>query len=132
MPAFHKDGTSPGKDWIFVFGSNQAGYHAGGAAHAAAEQFEAAWGVGEGPTGRAYAIPTMDKELNPRSLDAVEDSVQLFVMHAKSRPDEQFFVTRVGCGIAGFRDDQIAPMFVGASDNCSFAESWRRWLEGEA
>ena len=132
MPQFHADGTQPRKGWIFVFGSNQAGYHAGGAAHAAATQYGAEWGVGEGPKGRSYALPTMNKELQRRDLDAVEDSVELFIMHARSRPDENFFVTRIGCGIAGFRDDQIAPMFVGAPDNCSFAEAWRRWLEDEA
>lgn len=129
MPHYHQDGTSPEKGWVFVFGSNQAGYHAGGAARAAADNFGAEWGVGEGPTGDAYALPTMNKELERRDLDAIEDSVQLFVMHAQSRPDHMFFVTRVGCGIAGFGDDQIAPMFRGAPDNCSFAEGWRRWIE---
>ncbi len=132
MPTYHKDGVSPGEGWVFVFGSNLAGYHAGGAANAAAKQYGAEWGVGEGPTGRAYALPTMGKELERRDLDAIEDSVELFIMHARTRPDERFFVTRVGCGIAGFQDDQIAPMFVGAPENCSFAESWRRWLEDEA
>ena len=129
MRQYHRDGTSAPSGWVFVFGSNLAGYHAGGAARAAADQFGAKWGVGEGPTGDAYAIPTMDKELAPRDLDDVSDSVQVFVMHAKSRSGQRFFVTRIGCGIAGFDDSEIAPLFRDAPDNCSFAEMWRQWLD---
>lgn len=130
MRQYHQDGTSAGIGWVFVFGSNLAGYHAGGAARAAADRFGAKWGVGEGPTGDAYAIPTMDKELAPRSLDDVSDSIQVFVMHAKSKRNQRFFVTRIGCGIAGFDDSEIAPLFRDAPDNCSFAETWRPWLDG--
>ncbi len=130
MRQYHQDGTSAGSGWVFVFGSNLAGYHAGGAARAAADQFGAKWGVGEGPTGDAYAIPTMDRELAPRSLDDVSDSIQVFVMHAKSKRNQRFFVTRIGCGIAGFEDSEIAPLFRDAPDNCSFAETWRPWLDG--
>lgn len=132
MPRFHQDRTQPGADWIFVFGSNLAGHHAGGAARAAAERFDAEWGVGEGVTGRAYALPTMDENLDRRSLAGIAESVERFLNHARSQPDHLFFVTRVGCGIAGFDDEQIAPLFRGAPDNCSFAMGWRMWIEDQA
>lgn len=60
IPSFHRDGESPGDDWIFVFGSNLAGGHGAGAAKAAREHYGARYGVGSGRTGRAYAIPTKD------------------------------------------------------------------------
>ncbi len=132
MPQFHADGTRPGSEWIFVFGSNLAGRHAGGAARAAVDQFDAEWGVGEGATGRAYALPTMDENLAPRALGDVANSVAMFLAHARNHPEARFFVTRVGCGIAGFRDEEVAPMFAGAPQNCSFADGWRRWLEKSA
>ena len=84
---------------VFVFGSNLEGRHRGGAARIAHEQFGAEWGVGDGPTGQCYAIPTMHggiKEIRPY--------VDKFLDYAKEHPMQRFLVTRVGCGIAGFTD----------------------------
>jgi len=129
MPLFHRDGAAPDDPAaVFVFGSNIAGAHGGGAARAAVDRFDARMGVAEGMTGRAYAIPTVDHMIRPLPLETVRASVERFLAHARANPQTLFFVTRVGCGIAGFADAEIAPLFRGAPDNLSFAESWREWL----
>lgn len=120
---------------IFVFGSNLAGKHFGGAARYAAENCGAQMGVGEGITGSAYALPTLDGNFQQRSLEEIAESVKLFVLFAATHPEMSFRVTRVGCGIAGFTDDQIAPMFAefcSLSDarhpkNCVFDPLWARF-----
>ena len=94
------------EDEIFVFGSNLHGFHSGGAARAAMDKFGAEWGVGVGRTGQTYAIPTMHG-----GVDAIKPYVDEFVEYAKAHPELRFLVTRVGCGIAGFRDEDIAPLF---------------------
>ena len=91
---------------VFVFGSNLAGLHAGGAARVAKRNFGAVWGQGVGLQGRSYAIPTMQG-----GVDTIKPYVDDFVAFAKSRPDLLFYVTRIGCGIAGFADEEIAPLF---------------------
>lgn len=94
------------EDEIFVFGSNLHGFHSGGAARAAMDKFGAEWGVGVGRTGQTYAIPTMHG-----GVDVIKPYVDEFVEYAKAHPELRFLVTRVGCGIAGFRDEDIAPLF---------------------
>ena len=94
------------KDEIFVFGSNLAGHHMGGAARAAHMKFGAEWGVGVGLTGRSYAIPTMQG-----GVETIKPYVDEFIEFAKQHQDMQFLVTRIGCGIAGFKDEEIAPLF---------------------
>ena len=94
------------EDEIFVFGSNLHGFHSGGAARAAMDKFGAEWGVGVGRTGQTYAIPTMHG-----GVDTIKPYVDEFVEYAKAHPELRFLVTRVGCGIAGFRDEDIAPLF---------------------
>ena len=96
-------------DEVFVFGSNLAGMHGGGAARVAYEDFCAEWGVGVGLTGRSYAIPTMQG-----GVETIMPYVDDFIAFAKSHPEYFFYVTRIGCGIAGFRDSEIAPMFKAA------------------
>jgi hypothetical protein len=91
---------------IFVFGSNLRGMHGGGAARVAMEEFGAEWGVGVGCTGQTYAIPTMHG-----GVDTIKPYVDEFVEYAKAHPELKFLVTRIGCGIAGFRDKDIAPLF---------------------
>ena len=91
---------------IFVFGSNKEGHHGGGAARVAAERFGAQFGVGVGRTGQCYAIPTMDG-----SLDLIREYVEGFRCYAYCHPGLTFYVTRIGCGIAGWKDEQIAPLF---------------------
>ena len=91
---------------IFVFGSNLAGQHGGGAARLAYNQFGAEWGVGVGLTGQTYAIPTMHG-----GVDAIAPYVDEFIEFARQNGNMKFYVTRIGCGIAGFRDEDIAPLF---------------------
>lgn len=93
------------KKEVFVFGSNKKGWHGSGAAAYAAEHFGAQWGVGEGMTGYCYAIPTME------GITSFRKAVARFIKYAKSRPDRIFLVTKVGCGIAGYTVEQVAPMF---------------------
>lgn len=94
---------------IFVFGSNLEGRHCGGAARIAYEKFGAEWGVGTGPTGKCYAIPTMHG-----GIKDIKPYVENFLQYAKYHPMNRFLVTRVGCGIAGFSDNEIAPLFLEA------------------
>lgn len=91
---------------IFVFGSNLAGMHGGGAAWVANMKFGAEWGVGVGLTGRSYAIPTMHG-----GVETIKPYVDEFIRFAQANPELKFLVTRIGCGIAGFRDEEIAPLF---------------------
>ena len=91
---------------IFVFGSNLAGRHGGGAARAANMKFGAEWGVGVGLTGQSYAIPTMQG-----GVETIKPYVDEFIRFAQANPGLKFLVTRIGCGIAGFKDEEIAPLF---------------------
>lgn len=94
------------QDEIFVFGSNLDGHHMGGAARVANMKFGAVWGVGVGMTGKTYAIPTMQG-----GVESIRPYVDQFIEFAKRHTDFHFLVTRIGCGIAGFKDEEIAPLF---------------------
>ena len=94
---------------IFVFGSNLAGHHGGGAARIAFDKFGAEWGNGVGPQGQSYAIPTMQGP-----VETIKPYADDFIAYAKEHPLNRFLLTRVGCGIAGFTDEEIAPLFVEA------------------
>lgn len=96
---------------IFVFGSNLAGKHIGGAARQAFQNFGAEWGVGNGPTGRSYAIPTM---FHGR-IDDIAPYIDEFIKYAKNHPEQKFLVTKIGCGVAGFKPSDIAPLFMPAA-----------------
>lgn len=111
-------------DTIFVFGSNLAGQHLGGAAAFAAEHYKAEFGVGEGPTGKSYALPTKDEHLDSLPLADVQWHVEQLLAFARTQRDARFQVTRVGCGLAGFTDEQIAPMFKKTSDNVFLPGRW--------
>ena len=109
-PAFTPERiTSLRADEVFVFGSNLAGMHGGGAARIAYERFGAVWGCGVGLQGQSYAIPTMQGR-----VETIKPYVDQFIDYAISRPDLFFYVTRIGCGIAGFVDAEIAPLFAAA------------------
>ena len=99
---------------IFVFGSNLAGIHGAGAAKTAYRKFGAELRVGEGMTGRCYAIPTKDEKLRVRPIEDIGYSILKFINTAKRRPDLTFLVTPIGCGLAGFTVEQIAPWFAEA------------------
>ena len=96
---------------IFVFGSNLQGAHAGGAAYIARKNFGAVWGQGVGLQGQSYAIPTMQG-----GVETIAPYVTEFIRFAKEHPEYTFLVTRIGCGIAGFTAEQIAPLFHDALD----------------
>ena len=98
-------------DEVFVFGSNLAGMHGAGAAYVAFQKFGAVMGCGVGLRGQSYAIPTMQG-----GVETIKPYVDEFISFAKSRPDLFFYVTRIGCGIAGFRDKDIAPLFKDAAE----------------
>ena len=106
---------------VFVFGSNLQGYHGGGAARTAMDKFGAEWGVGVGPTGRCYAIPTMQG-----GVETIKPYVDEFLEYAKEHPDTRFLVTRIGCGIAGFDNMDIAPLFEEAVSipNIALPKTW--------
>ena len=110
---------------IFVFGSNLAGRHGAGAANYAVQHFGAKYGVGEGPSGWTYAIPTKDEHLIVRPLKDIQLSVEAFLDYARRLHEFPFKVTRVGCGLAKLTDSQMAPMFLGAPENCGFDPAWR-------
>ena len=103
--------TELAEDEVFVFGSNLAGMHGGGAAATAHRCFGAVWGKGVGLQGQSYAIPTMQG-----GVETVKPYVDKFIEFAKSHPELRFLVTKIGCGIAGFREEQIAPLFAKAID----------------
>ncbi len=91
---------------IFVFGSDLKGYHCGGAAKLAFDSFGAVWGAGNGLNGQSYAIPSMFS-----NTDAIEPYVNQFINYAINHSELTFLVTRIGCGVAGFKDEQIAVLF---------------------
>jgi len=128
---FHIDGTRPAPSAMtyWVFGSNLAGVHGKGAAEVAVRLFHAKLGCGAGFAGHSFAIPTKDSQLRPLPLEHIRTYVGLFLERAREFEHLSFFVTRIGCGYAGYRDDQIAPFFAGAPANCSFAKEWRPYLE---
>lgn len=103
--------TSLGEDEVFVFGSNLAGIHAGGAARTAVERFGAIMGQGVGIQGQSYAIPTMQG-----GVETIKPYVDDFIALAREWDQTTFYVTRIGCGIAGFTDEEIAPLFADALD----------------
>jgi Na+-driven multidrug efflux pump len=124
---FHIDGTLPQqKSTIFVFGSNLAGRHGAGAALVAAQKFGAKYGIAYGRTGRCYAIPTKNSLLKTLELDLIKHNVEEFIEYA-SIYKGNFFVTRIGCGLAGYKDKQIAPMFT-KLDNCSYPLQWKEYI----
>ncbi len=106
---------------IFVFGSNLQGMHGGGAARVAYRNFGAIMGQGVGLQGQSYAIPTMQG-----GVETIRPYVDEFIAFAKEHPELTFLVTRIGCGIAGFTDEDIAPLFAEAQgvDNIVLPEGW--------
>jgi hypothetical protein len=110
---------------IFVFGSNLAGRHGKGAALCAVREYGAVYGQGNGLWGQSYAIPTKDVYIRTLPLDTIQYYVGTFIEVAKRRTDLEFMVTRIGCGLAGYSDDQIAPMFKNAPANCQLPTGWR-------
>lgn len=114
---------------VFVFGSNLAGRHGKGAALMAARKFGAERGVGSGPTGQCYAIPTKDQHIKTLPLEQIQISVRIFINYAAHHLENTFLLTRIGCGLAGYKDEQIAPMFKGISPNVIPPKEWTKFLK---
>lgn len=112
----------------FVFGSNTAGRHGAGAARHAMEHHGAIYGRGIGFQGDSYAIPTKDDRIQTLPLEDVRMWVQKFLNSARTLPETTFHVTQIGCGLAGFTPEQIAPLFADAPRNCKFSTAWGKWL----
>lgn len=113
---------------IFVFGSNLAGHHGGGAARTALVRFGAIPGQGIGLQGQSYAIPTMQG-----GIQTIRPYVNKFIEFAEAHPELKFYVTRIGCGIAGFKDEEIAPLFFKATGipNIVLPKSFTDFLTSE-
>lgn len=115
---------------VFTFGSNTAGRHGKGAALEAL-RYGAVYGQGVGMKGRTYAIPTKDAHLRVLSLEEIYKHVQAFrwVCEVSDWEDQNtwYYVTPIGTGLAGYKHQQIAPMFIG-TPNCWFPDIWKPWL----
>src|SRR5262245_22219087 len=111
---------------IFVFGSDLAGRHGAAAAWTAHKFYGAEYGIGQGRTGDAYAIPTKDEKLRTLPLDRIAAYVRQFLDYAVQNPDERFKVTPIGTGLAGYTHADIAPMFAGAPSNCDLPHEWHK------
>lgn len=111
---------------IFVFGSNLSGYHLGGAAKQAFEQFGATYGLGEGWSGKTYAIPTLDKKMNKMSLKNIQRSLGRFVEFANApiHKDKEFLLTPIGTGIAGFTVEEIKGILPKLPSNVILVGNW--------
>lgn len=102
---------------IFVFGSNLAGRHGKGSALHAMQKYGAQYGVGVGPTGNAYAIPTKDEWLGVLPLSVIEYHCLRFCDYARDNPQLNFHLVAIGCGLAGYHPEQISPFFRHAPAN---------------
>ncbi|USE84229.1 A1S_2505 family phage non-structural protein [Acinetobacter tibetensis] len=117
------------EDTVFVFGSNMAGTHAGGAAKIALLHFGAMKGAGRGWAGQSYAIPTMNEHLQQMPLSQIQHYIDDFKIYTQHHPKTKYFITSVGCGVAGYKVEEIAPMFKGISHNVIFPASFRPFVE---
>lgn len=110
---------------IFVFDSNTAGIHGAGAALFAYKSKGARYGDGYGQRGESFAIPTKDDRVETLPLDLISCFVAGFLAYATCKPKLSFYVTRIGCGLAGYKNEDIAPLFMGAPTNCMFDMEWQ-------
>lgn len=137
---WHRDGTLPRNESVsnvFVYGSNLLGQHIGGAAFVAHEKFGAVNGVAlgypcnEGELGGSYAIATLDENFQKLTLENIRQQVLLMLRWYKDLgADDNLFITRIGCGIAGFKDEEIAPMFQSFTKHSwvSLPDTWKQFL----
>lgn len=109
---------------VFVFGSNLAGNHAGGAARQAFDSFGAKYGVGEGTTGHCYAFPTLDRNFNKLSVERLKQARDNLYVSATANPNLVFLLTKVGCGIADYPEEEMKALFVDAPNNIVKPEGW--------
>jgi hypothetical protein len=116
---------------IFVFGSNRQGRHGAGAAYTAKQKYGAIYGQSEGLQGNSYAIITKElrEDYPPVCYSEIEAGVNRFIQFAEAHPELCFEVTRIGCGLAGFKDQHIAYLFRHATSNCKLHRVWNEILE---
>lgn len=131
MIRYHDGKFDPNTGQIFVFGSNLLGHHDGGAAKYALEHCGALQGYGQGLVGNSYALPTCAVPGIALTNKGVQYAIELFMAYACIRADLQFFVTAVGCGIAGFTHEEIATMFSSGwwLPNITFPSEWKPYLD---
>lgn len=117
---------------VFVFGSNEAGVHGAGAAKTAYEKHGARWGKSYGHHGDSFAIPTKNEEIETiPDMDRIAGYIKGFLAYAAGHRKLTFKVTRIGCGLAGLKDEDIAYLFAGAGKNVSFDSAWMPYLGDE-
>ncbi|TXH49341.1 MAG: hypothetical protein E6Q97_22935 [Desulfurellales bacterium] len=114
---------------VFVYGANLAGRHGAGAAKQAM-QWGAVYGR-DGLSGQTYGICTKDAQIRTLPLHRIQEHVSEFLYESEERPQLEFLVTRIGCGLAGYTDEQIAPMFRHASANVKLPELWVKLLSAQ-
>lgn len=112
---------------IFIFGSNMAGNHAGGAARQARDSFGAEQGISEGRTGKCYAFPTLTESYERVSNTQLKASRLKLYQYAEAHPELEFLLTKVGCGIAGMNGDKMAALFVNTPSNIILPPEWIVW-----
>jgi hypothetical protein len=118
------EASVPDSNIIFVFGSNLAGRHGKGAALTAKKYYGAVRGKGVGFHGQSYAIPTKGFNMEVLPLNTIQVYVDKFIDFARNHREYTFQVTRVGCGLAGYKDEDIAPMFADVPMNVNLPEEW--------
>lgn len=114
---------------VFVFGSNLAGIHGAGSALEAKKNWGAIQGQGSGRQGNSYAIPTKYRPSKVLMLSYIEQYIYYFIRYAAEHPEDQFEVVDIGCGLAGYKPEQIAPMFKGAPSNVTFLGKLKNLVE---
>lgn len=114
---------------IFCFGSNLSGLHSGGSAREAVINYGAIFGEGIGHHGNSYAIPTLTAKFTKMELYDIGAHIDDFIEYAKAHPELTFNIVAIGCGIAGFTPEEIAPMFADAPDNCNLPKEFTDVLE---
>jgi hypothetical protein len=119
---------------VFVFGSNLSGIHGAGAAKTAHQKFGALWGLGVGyfklmDGYETYAIPTKDEDVaKSLTIEEIKPYVRAFIAFACMQTQLEFLITRIGCGLAGYTDAEMAPLFTAVPPNCKIPEEWREYL----
>ena len=125
--------TSLAPNEIFVFGSNEAGRHGLGAARLAFRRFGAIMGQGDGKMGQCYGISTKDDQFKTLPLHRIAPKILKFLRYAEAHPELKFLVTQIGCGLAGYKPKQIAPLFFSVSipDNVVLPKQFWETLKPE-
>ena len=112
-------------DVVFVFGSNLAGRHGRGSALEALQHWGAKYGVGYGRQGQSYAIPTKGENLEVLPLEDIQMWVNIFLAYTNRHPELTFKVVKIGCGLAGYKEQEIMPFFTDAPVNVDLPRGWR-------